>query len=112
MLVAAAVAAFQSATRLREQAEAAAAEMAQIQPPQALMQAQTPVVVVVAAGTLVGGLLAAQVVLALFLFVTLTHIQRRHRQQAHQQLLSLVVTEFINGQVQGVLHSDGVLCTT
>jgi hypothetical protein len=86
--------------------------MAHIQPPQALMQAQTPVVVVVVAGTLVGGLQVVQVVLALFLFVTLTHIQRHLQQQVHQQLLSLVVTEFINGQAQGVLHSDGVLCTT
>jgi hypothetical protein len=64
MLVAAAVAAFQLATRLRERAEAAAAETAQIQPPQALLEAQTPAVVVAAAGTLVGGLQAAQAALA------------------------------------------------
>jgi peptide deformylase len=82
MLVVVVVVVFHLATRLREQAETVVAETAQIRPLQALMEAQTPVEVAVVAGTLVGGLQAAQVGLALFLFVMQIHSMQPHQQQA------------------------------
>jgi hypothetical protein len=57
-------------------------------------------------------LLAAQAAPALLSFDTQTHLPLRHLQQVHQPLQLQAATEFTNGQVQGVSHSDGTLCTT
>jgi hypothetical protein len=49
---------------------------------------------------------------ALSLFVTQILIRQRHQPLAHQQLQCLAAFVSTNLQVQGVLHSDGTLCTT
>jgi hypothetical protein len=52
-----------------------------------------------------------RVVLVLSLFVIQIATLRQLLQQAHQQLRSLVATEFINSLDRGALHSNGSLCS-
>ena len=57
-------------------------------------------------------LLEAQAVRALSLFVMRILMLPLHQPQGRPQLLCLAVIVYTNGQVQGVSHSDGTLCTT